>query len=401
MIDNPVVTDPLGAFCRHADVTLAGAASGPLAGRRFAAKDLYDIAGHTTGCGNPDWLRSHGPAPATASAVARLVAAGATLVGKTITDELAFSLNGQNFHYGTPVNVNAPGRIPGGSSSGSAAAVAGALVDFALGTDTGGSVRTPAALCGISGFRPSHGRVPSDGVAPLAASFDTVGWFARDPALLAAVGAVLLGDDASAQPLDRPLLAEDGFALADPAVAAALRPALAVLEDMLGAATDVGVGGDAALRSWMLRFRELQMREIWATLGPWIETTRPRFGPEIAARFEAAKAAAAAAAAAGAAARAAARARLAGRLGGDGGLIQPSVPVIAPRCDAAAETLSDFRDRTISLNCIAGLAGLPQVTVPAGRVEGCPVGLSLIGPAGSDRRLLTLAVRLAAGLHAG
>ncbi|MEX2009946.1 MAG: amidase family protein, partial [Dongiaceae bacterium] len=116
--------DPLGAFCKHSDVTIPGAADGPLAGLRFAAKDIYDVAGHVTGCGNPDWLRTHAPASATAPAVARLVAAGAAMVGKTITDELAYSLNGQNFHYGTPANTAAPGRIPGGSASGSAAAVA-------------------------------------------------------------------------------------------------------------------------------------------------------------------------------------------------------------------------------------------------------------------------------------
>jgi amidase len=394
-----VIDDPLGAFCRHVDVTLAGAA-GPLARLRFAAKDLFDVAGQVTGCGNPDWLRTHAPAAATAPAVARLVEAGATMIGKTITDELAFSLNGQNFHYGTPVNVNAPGRIPGGSSSGSAAAVAGGLVDFALGTDTGGSVRTPAALCGIYGIRPTHGRVPISGVASLAPSFDTVGWFARDATLLGRVGAVLLGEDAAARPLRRALLAVDGFALADPAVETALRPALAAAEGLLGRAQPVRVSGEeGALRPWMLRFRELQMREIWAELGGWIEATRPRFGPEIAARFEAAKATAASAPAGSAERRAAFRARLDEMLGGDGVLVLPSVPMIAPKLEATGEELIGFRDRTISLNCIAGLAGLPQVTLPAGRVEGCPVGLSLIGPRGSDRRLLELVTEVAAGLR--
>jgi amidase len=395
-----VIDDPLGAFCRHVDVTLAGAATGPLAGLRFAAKDLFDIAGQTTGCGNPDWLRTHGPAAATAPAVARLVEAGATLVGKTITDELAFSLNGQNFHYGTPINVNAPGRIPGGSSSGSAAAVAGGLVDFALGTDTGGSVRTPAALCGICGIRPTHGRVPISGVASLAPSFDTVGWFAPDAALLARVGTVLLGEDTAARPLCRLLLAADGFALADPAVDRALKPALAAAEAILGRAGPVRVSDEEReLRPWLLRFRELQMREIWSALGPWIEATRPRFGPEIAARFETAKATAASAPTGSAELRAAFRARLDEILADDRVLALPSVPTIAPKLEATAEELVDFRDRTISLNCIAGLAGLPQVTIPAGRVEGCPVGLSLVGPRGSDRRLLDLAARLAAGLR--
>lgn len=390
-----MIDDPLGAFCRHVDVTLLGAAGGPLAGTSFAAKDLFDIAGHVTGCGNPDWLRTHEPASATAPAVVRLVAAGATMIGKTITDELAFSLNGQNHHYGTPRNVNAPGRIPGGSSSGSAAAVAGGLVDFALGSDTGGSVRIPAALCGIWGIRPTHGRVDNTGVAPLAPSFDTVGWFARDPALMARVGAILLGDDAADRPLRRPLLTEDGVALADPAVAAALQPLLRAAEVRLGAATPVEIGGAEGLGAWMLRFRELQMREIWHALGPWIDSARPRFGPEIAARFAAAKGVAAEPAGDGAARRRSFSASLDALLGDDGVLLLPSAPTIAPPLDEDASALIGFRDRTLSLTCIANLSGLPQVAMPAGRVDGCPVGLSLIGPRGSDRRLLDLAAALA------
>ena len=190
--------DTCGAFCRHTHVELAGAASGPLAGLTFAAKDIYDVAGHKTGFGSPDWFATHDAAVATAPVVQRLLAAGAHMVGKTHTDELTYSLYGENAHYGTPVNVNAPGRIPGGSSSGSAAAVAAALVDFALGSDTGGSVRAPASFCGIYGMRPTHGRVPLAGACPLAASFDTAGWFARDAALLARIGRVLLAEAAAA-----------------------------------------------------------------------------------------------------------------------------------------------------------------------------------------------------------
>jgi amidase len=184
--------DPLNAICRHTHVALAGSGSGPLTGLTFAAKDVFDIAGHRTGNGNPVWLETHPPAERTASAVQRLLDAGARMVGKTHTDDMAYSLNGENVHYGTPVNPVAPGRIPGGSSSGSVAAVAGGLVDFALGTDCGGSVRLPASYCGVYGLRPTHGLVPADGVVPLAPSFDTVGWFARDAALMRRIGEVLL-----------------------------------------------------------------------------------------------------------------------------------------------------------------------------------------------------------------
>src|SRR6187401_2279204 len=177
--------DTLGAFCRHTHVALAGAAQGPLAGLTFGLKDIYDIAGHKTGFGSPDWLGTHEVASRTASVATRLLGAGATMVGKTHTEEMAFSLTGKNAHYGTPLNPAAPGRIPGGSSSGSASAVAGHLVDFAIGSDTGGSVRAPASFCGIYGIRPTHGRIALDGVCPLAPMFDTCGWFARDPEMLA------------------------------------------------------------------------------------------------------------------------------------------------------------------------------------------------------------------------
>ncbi|MEX1205208.1 MAG: amidase [Dongiaceae bacterium] len=380
--------DPLGAFCKHSDVTIPGAADGPLAGLRFAAKDIYDVAGHVTGCGNPDWLRTHAPASATAPAVARLVAAGAAMVGKTITDELAYSLNGQNFHYGTPANTAAPGRIPGGSSSGSAAAVAGALVDFALGSDTGGSVRVPAGLCGIYGLRPSHGRVPIDGVMKLAPSFDTVGWFARDAELLARVGDVLLGDDTTAGSAAGLLYAEDAFALAEAPVRAALAAAAQGAAAVLGGMRAIEVGGGDDLGDWMNCFRRLQAREIWATHGAWIEATKPRFGPEIAARFAWAKSVADSPPGDEAERREAVAARLDALLADGALLCLPSAPSIAPRLDEAAEALQRFRDRTLSLTCIAGLARLPQASLPAGAVDDCPVGLSLAARRGADRRLL-------------
>ena len=382
--------DPLNAFIPHDRVSLAGAPAGPLKGLTFAAKDIYDIAGHVTGCGNPDWLASHGPATATAPAVARLLAAGADLVGKTITDELAYSLNGQNLHYGTPVNTNAPGRIPCGSSSGSAAAVAGKAVDFALGSDTGGSVRVPAAVCGIHGIRPSHGRVDIAGVMPLAASFDVVGWFARDGEVLARVGELLLGAD-TAGPAGGAARIADAFALAEPAVVAALDPLAERIEAGLGARPAVEIGG---LADWMITFRHLQAREIWAQHGPWIERTRPRFGPEIAARFEWARGVARKPAAGEGERREEFTRHLSAMLKGAGVLLLPSAPDIAPLRGLEGAASQKFRDRTLSLTCIAGLARLPQVSIPAGRVNGCPVGLSLLGPRGSDRALLALAAQL-------
>ena len=180
--------DSIGAFVPHSPSPIAGADDGALVGLGFAVKDLFDISGHVTGGGSPAWLASHAPAHTTSPLVTTLLAAGADLLGKTVCDELFYSVAGENAHYGTPHNVRAPGRIPGGSSSGSAAAVAAALCDFALGSDTGGSVRVPASFCGLYGLRPSHGRVSLEHALAMAPSFDTAGWFTRDAALCARLG---------------------------------------------------------------------------------------------------------------------------------------------------------------------------------------------------------------------
>lgn len=380
--------DALGAFVPAPQPRIAGKASGPLAGMTFAAKDIFDVAGFVTGCGNPDWARSHAPAAAHAPTVQALLGAGAELVGKTITDELAYSLNGQNHHYGTPTNVNAPGRIPGGSSSGSAAAVAGGLADTALGSDTGGSVRIPASYCGLFGLRSTHGRITLEGVMPLAPSFDTVGWFAREATTLRRVGEVLLRAEGRAARWRRLLLAEDAFALAVPAAQQALAPLVERLVQRLAPAETIAAGGGEGLSEWMWRFRHIQAREIMQTQGPWIAETRPRFGPEIQERFDWAATISEIEAATAREQREVFARRLARLLRDDTLLCLPTAPGIAPLCDASAAELVAHRSAVLSLTSIAGLARLPQATMPLARVAGCPLGLSLIGPAGSDEDLL-------------
>jgi amidase len=145
------------------DAPIRGAANGPLAGLTAVVKDMYDIAGSRPGGGNPEWLAAQKPAARHANAVEKILAAGATITGKTICDEFFYSVSGVNAHYGTPPNVRAPGRIPGGSSSGSAAACGANTCDFALGSDTGGSVRVPASFNGVYGLRPTHGRIDLTG----------------------------------------------------------------------------------------------------------------------------------------------------------------------------------------------------------------------------------------------
>ena len=386
--------DSLGAFCRHTHVALRGAHSGPLTGLTFAAKDIYGVAGHRTGFGSPDWLRTHQPAERTAPVIRRLLDAGADMVGKTHTDELTFSLNGENAHYGTPVNVNAPGRIPGGSSSGSAAAVAGALVDFALGSDTGGSVRAPASFCGIYGLRPTHGRVSLDEACPLAPSFDTAGWFARDAETMERVAAVLLGEDSQESVSARLLVAQDAFDLAGPAATAALQPGLQRVAALLGKPERVTVSTEG-LREWLDVFRILQGHEIWAQHGPWAREVKPHLGPGIRQRMEWASSIGDAEAREARARRESIARRMDLLLGTQNVLALPTVPNIAPLRNADPQATEDFRARALTLLCIAGLARLPQINLPFGKLNGCPIGLSLVGPRDSDMMLLAIARTLA------
>src|SRR6266853_2867203 len=216
------MNDEIGAFVPGPRVRIEGRAGGPLAGLTFAAKDLFDVAGVPTGGGNHDWPTGR-PVPERHSwAVQTLLDAGATLIGKTITDEVSLGILGENAFDGTPINVRAPGRVPGGSSSGSAAAVAAGICDAALGTDTGGSVRVPASFCGLYGIRPTHGRLDLSGMMRQAPSSDTTGWFARDAATFAKVASVMLGEAIPDQLPQHLVVATDAFGLADPNTATAL-----------------------------------------------------------------------------------------------------------------------------------------------------------------------------------
>ncbi|MBL0169706.1 MAG: amidase [Gemmatimonadaceae bacterium] len=383
--------DPLNAFCRHTHVALTGAPIGPLAGVTFGLKDNFDIAGHKTGFGSPDWLATHDAASISASVATRLLNAGATLAGKTHTEEMTFSLTGENAHYGTPVNPAAPDRVPGGSSSGSASAVAGGLVDFAIGSDTGGSVRAPASFCGIYGIRPTHGRIPLDGVRPLAPGFDTCGWFARDANMLVRIGDVLLGG-AAAMP-GRLLLAQDAFAFSMPGVADALQPAVQRIEACLGAAQAVTVS-DAGLAVWFEVFRVLQFGEIWDAHGDWVTRVRPTFGPQIKPRFEAAAKSDPEQIARMRLARADIVSHLDALLADNAVLLLPTMPDIAPLLQSPPDATVAFRERSLALLCIAGLGGLPQVSLPLATWNGCPLGLSMIAARGNDEMLLEIARQL-------
>ena len=383
--------DTVNAFCRHTHVALSATAHGPLDGLTFGLKDIYDVAGHRTGFGNPDWLKTHGPAAQTASVATRLLNAGATLVGKTHTEEMAFSLTGENAHYGTPINVAAPGRVPGGSSSGSAAAVAAGLVDFAIGSDTGGSVRGPASFCGIYGIRTTHGRIAMDGACALAPSFDTCGWFARDASVMMRVGNVFLSGKA-AMP-GQLLVARDAFAYAPSEVGKALAPALQRVASLFDKIQSVDVSREG-LSAWYDVFRVIQYDEIWKAHGEWIGREKPTFGNQMVTRFEAVKANDASRVAPMQAERARIREGLHEMLANNSVLLLPTISGVAPLRNTPPNDIVKFRERALGLLCIAGLGGLPQLNLPYGTLDGLPIGLSLIAAPGNDEMLLEIALKL-------
>src|SRR5215469_14793182 len=225
--------DDINAFVAGPRVRIDGTPNGPLSGLSFAAKDLFDVAGVATGGGNHDWARANPVPTKHAWAVQTLLDAGATLIGKTITDEVSLGILGENAFDGTPLNTAAPDRVPGGSSSGSAAAVAAGLCETALGTDTGGSVRVPASFCGLYGIRPTHSRLNLAGMAAQAPASDTTGWFTRDAATFARMSAVMLGEAIQTELPVRLVVAVDAFGFADPETTAALQPMVAALATLV------------------------------------------------------------------------------------------------------------------------------------------------------------------------
>ena len=388
--------DPAHAFMPYPDVAVPCASTGPLSGLNLGVKDLFDVAGYPTSGGQPFILAMSGIKANTAPTVQKLLDAGARFAGKTITDELAYSRNGQNAHFGSPINGAAPDRISGGSSSGSASAVSNRLCDFALGTDTGGSVRAPASHCGLVGLRPTHGRVSLQGALDLSPSFDTCGCFARDVSTFARVADVLLGQDAQPLPVAVRLLAPtEVWGLLDAEVLAALAPARTGIESALGPARPAAVVLDS-FEAMFLNFRYLQAREAWSTNSGLIERFTPPLGSVVAQRMAWAKTVSDEQVAQAQVFRTRFRAQLRELLGGDGVLVMPTMPDIAPLISAEDSSLDAYRNRASQMLCIAGLSGFPQLTLPLATRLGAPLGISLLGPPGSDRSLIGLAERIGA-----
>nr|WP_281373336.1 AtzH-like domain-containing protein [Kineococcus aurantiacus] len=371
----------------------AGSGDGPLRGVRVAVKDLVAVAGQRTGGGVPRWLQQARVNPANAPALQALLDAGAAVAGIAQTDELAFSLMGVNAHHGTPPNAAAPGRVPGGSSSGSAAAVAAGTADLGLGTDTAGSLRVPGSFCGLYAWRPTHGAVDTTGVLPLAPSFDTVGLLARRAAVLAAAASVLLPAP-DGGPARRPgalLRSRTLTALAEPATALAVDAALTALAVQTGLPL-LDVEDDVTteeVRAWTEAFRTVQAAQAWAAHGGFLTAHPDALSPAVAARFRAGADVGAQDLAAARATIERTRERLDGFLA-RGWLCLPSTATPAPPVDSTPQEFEAARAGTLQLSTLASQTGVPALGLPWGRVGELPVGLCVLAPRGADRSLLAL-----------
>ncbi|MBK3752839.1 glutamyl-tRNA amidotransferase [Pseudomonas aeruginosa] len=379
--------------------------SGALDGLCFAVKDNIDIRDRFTSYGSKPWREAHPRAAYNAVCVEQLLMAGARCVGKTIADEFTYSLDGESYFYGTPVNPRAPDRIPGGSSSGSASAVACGLVDFALGTDCGGSIRIPASLCGVFGMRPSMHRISEAGVLPFAPSVSTVGVLAKNlPVLRQTMHVLLRSNDVALPPVKNIYLVKEAFALADPAIQDALSERIAHLNTFPNITVasislhDI-TGLDVSLKSCNEdALRVLQTAEIANTIGGWIQESRPEQGPNFRAGYRNVEQFDRSTMSDALKLCEALFSRISAFTQQGDIFCYPTAPVLAPKkgtlTGSNLNSLLDYYDRTMAVTSFAGVARLPEITLPLAQVNGIPVGLSLAAGHYQDEFLLDASLRL-------
>ena len=378
--------------------SIKGAAEGPLKGLTFMVKDLFQVKGHKTGNGSPDFLQHNEESKKTAPLIQSLLDNGATLTGVTICDEFFYSLTGINAHYGSPLNVRAKGRMAGGSSSGSAASVAASLCDFSIGSDTGGSVRVPAAFCGLYGIRPTHAEIDLTGATAMAPSFDTPGWFTRDADLLKKIGDVLLPKQKQDISKFKLHIAIDTFEQATEGVRTNLISVCDLLEKEIPTGNSIRINNDDYF-NWREAFRIIQAYEIKNTTLKWVKTYQPDLGPGIKERFQMADKVSDEEFQNANKVRQAVRDRMEQILDENSVLLMPTAPVIAPLISTKVNELESFRQNTMALTCISGLTGMPQITLPVAEVLECPVGLSILGKKYSDKQLLELSCTISKRLN--
>lgn len=376
---------------------LAATGSGPLDGRTVAVKDMIAVAGHVSSFGHPRWRETHGPQDRTAPLISRLLAAGAEVAGLAKLDQLAYSLIGNVGEGTAPVNSLYPGRFTGGSSSGPAAAVAAGLADIGIGTDTG-SVRVPAAACGLLGLRPGHGLLSMDGVLPLAPSFDVAGIMTRDAALLGQALDVLRGTAAAAGPATRQVLISGGWPAGTSAEAGQAVPAVAAaIAGVTGAGlAEIAVTTLISAEAADL-FARIQAREVWQAHGGWLAVHGEALAADVRARVARAEALstapdAAAHQRADEAGRRQYRAALDEIMPPASILVLPVMPDLAPPRDAGSGELAAFRGATLRFTAPAGLTGRPELVLPVQHLaSGKRLGIGLIGARSGEAELVRVA----------
>ncbi len=372
----------------------------PLNSFKLAVKDLFHMSGLPTAAGNPDWLATHPIPTTTNTTVEQLLEAGCIFAGKTITDELAYSLHGQNKHYAPLVNPAAPTRIPGGSSSGSAVAVTSHLADVGLGTDTGGSIRVPASYQGLWGLRTTQFAILCDNMVPLAPSFDTIGWMTRDLNTMQKVTTTCFAATENTKQGDNndPIKKIGVIKALNSSVAHSAL--IAKWLESLNLVTEVSlvpVELDPTKLQTAATFRVLQGAEIWQQHGEWISQTSPDIAEDIRLRFDWCKTISN---------EDILKAKAQQQIVVDAvdnlfaqvdAILIPTTPGPAPRCDASTETLANDRNALLAMTAIAGLVGLPQLHMPLFSVQDAPCGMSLIGKRNSELALIKTAKQLTEG----
>lgn len=378
--------DPLQAFMRFNHIALEGKKEGALSGLVFAIKDVFQVMGSTYSNGHPKWLETHGPDKFTSSFIVKMLESGADLVGKTICDELCYSISGENWHYGSPVNPHDVRRLTGGSSGGTGAATAAGLVDFAFGSDCLGSVRVPASYNGVLGIRPTYQRVPNDGEAPYCESMDVLGYVARNAEVFKRVSQVLLGEDKEKVRYKKLLVAEDCFQTVDADVAAAFDKSIEFMGNKIDSVEKVRVAPEG-LEKWVKLFQVIQGYEVWESYGGWVRKYQPSLPPGQKDRLQTASKITLEAYQQAHEERKEIIKRVRELIPSDTILCLPTAASVAPLKSEGLEKITANRLQSSSLLCISPLSGTPQVSLPITEMDGMPLGLSLIGAAGADLSL--------------
>ena len=358
---------------------------GNLLDMRFLCKDMCQIKGFKTSCGNPDFYKHSTKANENAPFLKKILNEGAILEGITICDEFFYSIIGENIHYGTPSNKNAPNCVPGGSSSGSAAALTQINYDFTIGTDTGGSVRVPASFCGIYGFRPTHGRINLNKVYPMSESFDTLGWFSNNKSNMLKVGKVFF-DHFEEIPIEQKniLIPIDIINNLD--------------ENIKSQFYDYCENKFKNLKKVQLSnynkselaecFRIIQGYEIKLSMLPWIQKYNPKISTEINSRFEMTKNITVNMYNESINLRKEFVSELDKNLSKEALIIFPTTPFSAPITGQSDDNLSDLRKKVMEFTCIGGLSSRPQISIPKFKGSTGPIGLSVLGNKNADEIIL-------------